>query len=114
MKRASKKQLIILQACDSEEIGKLLVRHCAANVICIKKGRKVLDEAAIIFSRNLYEMLFKGNSVEHAFQVARDLTRGELGRDKEHEVELFAHIKDKSQESISLFRATDLLINQRG
>ena len=114
MKRASKKQLIILQSCDSEEIGKLFVRHGALNVICIEKGRKVLDEAAIIFSRNLYQMLFKGYSVEHAFKEARDLTRDELGSDKEHEVELFVHIKDQSQESVSLFTATDLLINQRG
>ena len=87
-----------MQACDSEEIGKLFVRNCAANVICIKKGRHVLDEASIIFSRNLYQMLFNGYSVEHSFQVAKDLTSDELGNENMHEIELFLHIKDESQE----------------
>lgn len=43
-------------------------------------------------------MLFNGYSVEHSFQVAKDLTSDELGNENVHEIELFLHIKDESQE----------------
>ena len=79
--------LVILQACHSEEVGQVFAKLCARHVICINKARAVLEEASVIFSRNLYQNLLRGSSVCAAFQGAREQTKTVLGSEKVHEVE---------------------------
>lgn len=59
--------LVVLQSCQSEIVGKVFQKHIARHVICINQNRKVLDEAAIKFSKNLYEAVIKGMPICKAF-----------------------------------------------
>jgi hypothetical protein len=43
------------------------------HVICIKKGKKVLDEVALTFTKNLYELIFTGTTICDAFKQAKSI-----------------------------------------
>lgn len=47
-------ELVLLMACHSEVIGNVFQENCANHVICVNKGKAVLDEASIEFTTNLY------------------------------------------------------------
>ena len=79
--------LVILQACHSENVGEVFRQKGAKHVICINQDRSVLDEAAITFSENLYKNLFRGQTICAAFNHAVEQAKVVLGRDKEHEAE---------------------------
>lgn len=81
--------LIILQACHSEKIGKVFQEKYAHYVICIQNDREVLDEASINFTRNLYSNLLRGYGVCEAFDTAVNQTKVYLGKDKAHEADIF-------------------------
>lgn len=94
--------LVILQACHSEIVGKVFQRCCARHVICINKDRAVLDQASIKFTRNLYQNLLSGMQVCAAFNSAVDQTKVVLGRELEHESEknkLFMLLKHDQHEA---------------
>ena len=50
--------LVFVAACDSEDVGKIF-RLGAEHVICVEKGRFVLDEAAILFTKTFYEQIYQ-------------------------------------------------------
>ena len=54
LKSAESLDLIVLAACNSEFAGKIFLKCGAKHVICIKKDKEVLDEAAIDFSNHFY------------------------------------------------------------
>ena len=61
-----------MAACDSEIVGKIFKLCGAQHVICVEKGRFVLDKAAISFTKTFYEQLYlKGEHVCTAFDVAK-------------------------------------------
>ena len=46
--------VVFVAACDSEFVGKIFLRCGAKHVICVKKDRFVLDQAAIAFTEMFY------------------------------------------------------------
>lgn len=63
--------LVVLQACHSEVIGRIFQKKVARHVICISKDRKVLDDTSIAFTHRLYERLFAGEKVCKAFYAVK-------------------------------------------
>ena len=63
--------LVFLAVCNSESIGEIFQESGAKHVICIKKGKKVLDEAALTFTKTFYELIFTGQSFCDAFNKAK-------------------------------------------
>jgi len=62
--------LVVLQCCHSEIVGRVFQKHCARHVICIDRDSTVLDEACIAFTHNLYQNLLDGNTICQAFEKA--------------------------------------------
>ena len=77
--------LVILQACHSEVVGRVFQQKYAKYVICINNAKQVWDVASINFTRNLYTNLLRGNSVCEAFDMAVSQTQIVLGSSKAHE-----------------------------
>ena len=64
--------VVFVAACDSEFVGKIFLRCGAKHVICVKKERFVLDEAAIAFTEIFYSQIIqKGLSICEAFAHAK-------------------------------------------
>ena len=55
-----KLDLVFVAACNSEDIGRIFQSFGVKHVICVKKQRFVLDEAAIDFTKTFYIKLFQG------------------------------------------------------
>lgn len=70
-KTQNKIELIFLAACESEMIGRMFQECGVPHVICVLKGRQVLDEAAIKFTMRLYEAIFDGKKICVAFDEAK-------------------------------------------
>ena len=65
--------VVFLAACDSEFVGKIFLKCGAKHVICVKKKRQVLDDAAIDFTSTFYEkMIVNGMDVCKAFNAAKN------------------------------------------
>ena len=63
--------LVFVAACDSEDVGKIL-RLGAKHVICVEKGRFVLDKAAILFTKTFYQLIYqKEEEICTAFDEAK-------------------------------------------
>ena len=63
--------LVFVAACDSEDVGKIF-RLGAEHVICVEKGRFVLDQAAIRFTKTFYEQIYqKEETICTAFYEAQ-------------------------------------------
>ena len=64
--------VVFVAACDSEFVGKIFLRCGAKHVICVKKDRFVLDQAAIAFTEMFYtQIIQKGLSICEAFAHAK-------------------------------------------
>ena len=55
LKSVDSLDLIVLAACNSEFAGRIFLKCGAKHVICIKKDKEVLDEAAIDFTNHFYD-----------------------------------------------------------
>ena len=77
--------LVVLQACHSEIVGRVFQKHCARHVICIDQDRAVLDDASIKFTKNLYKNLLSGETICMAFDHAVSQAKIALGKGREHE-----------------------------
>lgn len=64
-------ELVFLAVCNSESIGEIFQDSGAKHVICIKKGKKVLDEVALTFTKTFYELIFTGTTICDAFKQAK-------------------------------------------
>jgi len=61
------------------------------HVICILKTEKLYDKAAIIFSENFYELLFKERlSVCEAFKLAKKIIKNDTDPDVSQEAYKFS------------------------
>ena len=63
--------VVFVAACDSEFVGQIFLKCGAKHVICVKKDKFVLDEAAIVFTRMFYEKIIKGMNICDAFMQAK-------------------------------------------
>ena len=63
--------VVFVAACDSEFVGKIFLKCGAKHVICVKKDRYVLDEAAIVFTQMFYEKMISGSNICDAFLMAK-------------------------------------------
>ena len=52
-------QVVYVAACDSEDVGRIFKNNGAKHVICVEKGRQVLDKATIYFTNIFYYRIFK-------------------------------------------------------
>ena len=59
--------LVYVAACQSEFVGELFNKYGAQHVICIDKKASVLDEVAIDFTLNLYQLVLNGVQISEAF-----------------------------------------------
>lgn len=64
-------ELAIVSACHSEEIGKLLLEAGVRHVVAIRCAHPVLDRAAIEFVGQFFRKLFRGKSIQAAFDYAK-------------------------------------------
>ncbi|MGD2250776.1 MAG: tetratricopeptide repeat protein [Candidatus Methanofastidiosia archaeon] len=69
-------ELAIVSACYSEKIAELLIEAGVQHVVAIKSDTPVADHAAIVFIGQFYRSLFKGDSVQKAFNMAQLLVEG--------------------------------------
>lgn len=63
--------MVFVAACKSEFVGRIFQIAGAKHVICVREGSEVLDEAALIFTRNFYAQIFKGSLICEAFKLAK-------------------------------------------
>ncbi|MBU7046091.1 MAG: CHAT domain-containing protein, partial [Theionarchaea archaeon] len=70
-------KLVILSACHSEAIAEKLVEAGVEHVISIRRDTPVLDRAATVFVHHFYAYLFRGDTVEEAFEMAKLLVEGD-------------------------------------
>jgi len=69
-------KFVFFATCHSEAAGEIFYNAGIQHVICILKSKEILDEAAVYFSRNFYELLFKGKlSICEAFLKAKNMIR---------------------------------------
>jgi tetratricopeptide (TPR) repeat protein len=71
-------ELAIVSACHSEKIAALLVKAGIPHVVSIKYDVPVLDHAAIFFVGQFFRSLFRGDSVQKAFEMAKLVVEGNL------------------------------------
>lgn len=69
-------ELAIVSACHSEKIAALLVEAGIPHVVSIKHDVPVLDRAAIVFVGQFFRSLFRGDSVQKAFEMANLVVEG--------------------------------------
>ena len=55
--------LVFVAACDSEFVGRIFQKCGVKHVVCVKKSKHVLDEAAIEFTKIFYQKLLHGYNV---------------------------------------------------
>lgn len=69
-------ELAIVSACHSEQIANMLVEAGVRHVISIRCDVPVLDSAATAFIGQFYRGLFRGDSIQKAFEMAKLLVEG--------------------------------------
>ncbi|MBU7045650.1 MAG: tetratricopeptide repeat protein [Theionarchaea archaeon] len=70
-------ELAVVSACHSEKIAEMLVEAGVPHVIAIRCDTPVLDYAATTFIRQFYRTLFRGDSIQKAFDMAKILVEGD-------------------------------------
>jgi len=67
-------KFVFFATCHSQAAGEIFYKAGVQHVICITEKYEILDEAAIFFSKNFYELLFKGLlSICGAFKTAKKM-----------------------------------------
>ncbi len=89
-------ELAIVSACHSERIGRLLNGAGIKHVIAIRCDYPVLDAAATAFVGQFFRNLFRGDSIQKSFEMAKLLVEGnpELSQKKP----LFQYLAEKNEE----------------
>lgn len=87
-------ELAILSTCHSEPLAEMLFDAGIKHLIAIKSEFPIFDLAASVFIREFYRNLFRGNSIQNAFNLAKLLVKGnpKLAKIKPH-LELLAKRK---------------------
>lgn len=63
--------LVFVAACKSNFVGKIFQNCGAKHVICVRQKSKVLDEAAIAFTKTFYQKLLNQEDICAAFNIAK-------------------------------------------
>jgi tetratricopeptide (TPR) repeat protein len=80
--RAKGIELVVVSACHSENVGRLLIDAGVKYVIAVRKDFPVYDITATAFTAQFYSTLFKGNSILQAFEIAKLAVEGNPKWDK--------------------------------
>jgi len=64
-------ELVVVAACKSEFVGRMFQNAGAHHVICIREGAEILDKSVLIFTKNFYKQIFKGDMICDAFEKAK-------------------------------------------
>jgi hypothetical protein len=77
-------QLAFINACNSQDVGEVLVAAGVPHVICVRKSFRIADEAGPPFVGEFYRQLGYGNTVAKAFELAKQrvLTMPDLPPDQ--------------------------------
>lgn len=70
-----KLEFLFVSACHSRKTGEAFVDAGVRHVVCVKVEEKILDSAAIAFTRAFYLSLLSGGTVQHSFDIARQALR---------------------------------------
>ena len=70
-------ELAIVSACHSEKIAEMIAEAGVHHVVAIRCDVPILDSAAIVFIGQFYRNLFRGESVQKAFEMAKLLVEGD-------------------------------------
>ena len=68
-------QMVVVNACHSEQIGNILYKCKIPFVITVNSDSQIADDICLIFSRHLYMQLLQGMTVEKAFLEAQRTCR---------------------------------------
>jgi hypothetical protein len=77
--------LVVVSACHSENVARPLIEAGVKYVVTIRKDYPVYDFAAIAFVSEFYSTLFKGHSIQDAFDIAKLSVEGNPQWDKMRE-----------------------------
>ena len=69
-KPKGKLELVFVNACHSEEVGKVFIDSGVENVIAVQSDLQIRDSVAQVFSELFYERLFSGMGIKHSFDYA--------------------------------------------
>ncbi|MBU7017024.1 MAG: tetratricopeptide repeat protein [Theionarchaea archaeon] len=69
-------ELAVVSACHSGRIGEILAEAGIRHVVAIRCDVPLLDHAAIIFVGQFFRSLFRGDSVQKAFEMAKLMVEG--------------------------------------
>jgi hypothetical protein len=71
---ASSLKFVFIATCHSQFAGEIFHNAGVEHVICVQQNVQILDEAAVVFSQNFYELLFKETlTVCMAFDQAKKM-----------------------------------------
>ena len=62
---------VFVSACHSDQGGEAFVAAGVPHVVCVRREAQLQDKAACAFADALYFALFKGKTVQQAFDIAR-------------------------------------------
>lgn len=77
--------LVVVSACHSENVARPLIEAGVKYVVAIRKDYPVYDFAATAFVSEFYSTLFKGHSIQDAFDIAKLSVEGNPQWDKMRE-----------------------------
>lgn len=90
-------ELAIVSACHSQKIAEMLVQAGVRHVVAIRCDVPVLDRAATVFIGEFYRNIFRGSSIQKAFEMAKILVEGNPDLvEMKPRLELIAHKKGES------------------
>jgi len=63
-------ELVFVNACHSEEVGRVFLEAGVRSVVAIQSELKIEDKAAQSFSECMYKELLNGETVKKSFELA--------------------------------------------
>lgn len=70
-------QVVFVNACHSEEVGRVFLEAGVPCVIAVQSELKIEDKVAQIFSKNFYQGILNQKTIREAFDNAISLTQGQ-------------------------------------
>jgi hypothetical protein len=96
--KQSSLQFVFISTCHSQFAGEIFLNTGVEHVICILKTEKLYDKAAIIFSENFYELLFKESlTVCEAFNIAKKTVKHHTDPEVQQESYKFSILTQKDR-----------------
>ena len=99
-----KLQFVVVAACHSESTGQAFIDAGIPHVLCCEKDSKLMNKAAVKFSRHLYQSLASGRTLSESFELAKETVRLDpLIRNPEAEVEKYLLLPENGNHDVQVF-----------